>query len=44
VMADDCMAGVYANLALRAIIWSSGHLVIWSLIVQLFNPNVQITR
>ena len=44
VMADDCMAGVYANLALRAFIWLSGHLVIWSLIVQLINPNVQITR
>ena len=44
VMADDCMAGVYANLALRAFIWSSSHLVIWSLIVQSINPNVQITR
>ncbi len=30
VMADDGMAAVYANLALRAAIWSSGHLVIWS--------------
>lgn len=28
VMADDCMAGVYANLALRVCIWLSGHLVI----------------
>lgn len=28
VMADDGMAAVYANLALRAAIWSSGHLVI----------------
>ena len=28
VMADDCMAGVYANLALRACIWLSDHLVI----------------
>ncbi|MBI4486688.1 MAG: phosphatidylglycerophosphatase A, partial [Acidobacteria bacterium] len=27
VMADDGMAAVYANLALRAAIWSSGHLV-----------------
>ena len=44
VMADDCMAGVYANLALRAFIWLSGHLVIWSLIVQSINPNVQIPR
>jgi phosphatidylglycerophosphatase A len=44
VMADDCMAGVYANLALRALIWLSGHLVIWSLVVQSINPNVQITR
>ena len=26
IMADDCMAGVYANLALRAFIWLSGHL------------------
>jgi phosphatidylglycerophosphatase A len=30
VMADDAMAAVYANLALRFCIWSSGHLVIWS--------------
>jgi phosphatidylglycerophosphatase A len=44
IMADDCMAGVYANVALRALIWLSGHLVIWSLIVQSTNPNVQITR
>jgi phosphatidylglycerophosphatase A len=44
VMADDCMAGVYANLALRAGIWLSGHLVVWSLIVQSINPDVQITR
>jgi phosphatidylglycerophosphatase A len=35
VMADDGMAAVYANLALRACIWLSGHLAIWSLIVQL---------
>jgi phosphatidylglycerophosphatase A len=34
VMADDGMAAVYANLALRLYIWLSGHLVIWSLIVQ----------
>ncbi len=27
IMADDLMAGVYANLALRACIWSFGHLV-----------------
>ena len=39
VMADDCMAAVYANVALRAFIWLSGHLVVWSLIVQLINPN-----
>jgi phosphatidylglycerophosphatase A len=32
VMADDAMAAVYANLALRACIWSSSHLAIWSLI------------
>jgi phosphatidylglycerophosphatase A len=31
VMADDAMAAVYANLALRLCIWSSSHLVIWSL-------------
>jgi phosphatidylglycerophosphatase A len=31
VMADDAMAAVYANLAVRAIIWSSSHLVVWSL-------------
>jgi phosphatidylglycerophosphatase A len=30
VMADDAMAAIYANLALRLIIWLSGHLVIWS--------------
>jgi len=29
VMADDGMAAIYANLALRASIWLSGHLVIW---------------
>jgi phosphatidylglycerophosphatase A len=28
VMADDAMAAIYANLALRAGIWSSSHLVI----------------
>ena len=28
IMADDVMAGVYANLALRLCIWSSGHLVV----------------
>ena len=27
IMADDIMAGVYANLALRLCIWSFGHLV-----------------
>jgi phosphatidylglycerophosphatase A len=27
IMADDLMAGVYANLALRLAIWSFGHLV-----------------
>jgi phosphatidylglycerophosphatase A len=43
VMADDCMAGVYANLALRAFIWLSRHLGIWSLMVQSINPNLQIT-
>jgi phosphatidylglycerophosphatase A len=30
IMADDVMAGVYANLALRLCIWSFGHLVISS--------------
>ena len=35
VMADDGMAAVYANLALRLFIWSSSHLVIWSFVVQL---------
>lgn len=29
VMADDAMAAVYANLALRACIWSSSYLGIW---------------
>jgi phosphatidylglycerophosphatase A len=38
VMADDAMAAVYANLALRLGIWLSGHLAIWSLIVRLPNP------
>lgn len=38
VMADDAMAAVYANLALRACIWLSHHLVTWSLIVQSSNP------
>jgi phosphatidylglycerophosphatase A len=28
IMADDLMAGVYANLALRLCLWSFGHLVI----------------
>lgn len=31
IMADDAMAGIYANLALRAGIWSLGHWVIGSL-------------
>ncbi len=30
IMADDVMAGIYANLGLRLCIWSFGHLVIWS--------------
>ena len=30
VMADDAMAGVYANLALRGCLWLSGYLAIWS--------------
>jgi phosphatidylglycerophosphatase A len=42
IMADDVMAGIYANLALRLCIWLFGHLVIWSFI--LFNPNAQIIR
>jgi phosphatidylglycerophosphatase A len=37
VMADDAMAAVYANLALRLCIWSSGHLGLWSLIVSWTN-------
>lgn len=41
VMADDAMAAVYANLALRLGIWSFGHLVTWSFAVQLAN---QMTR
>jgi phosphatidylglycerophosphatase A len=41
VIADDAMAGVYANLALRLCIWLTGHLAIWSLIVQSAN---HITR
>ncbi len=31
VMADDGMAAIYANLALRALLWTSGHWGIWSL-------------
>ena len=41
VMADDAMAAVYANLALRLGIWLSGHLVIWSLIVQSIHPMIK---
>ena len=37
VMADDGMAAVYANLALRTCIWSSGHLAISSFVLQLIN-------
>jgi phosphatidylglycerophosphatase A len=29
VMADDAMAAVYANLALRACLWASGHVAVW---------------
>jgi phosphatidylglycerophosphatase A len=35
VMADDAMAAVYANLALRAAIWLGGRVAVWS--VSLFN-------
>ena len=38
VMADDAMAAIYANLALRLLIWLSGHLVIWSLMFPLTSP------
>ena len=38
VMADDAMAAIYANLALRLGIWLSGRLVIWSFVVQLADP------
>ena len=38
VMADDAMAAIYANLALRFCIWSSSHLGAWSLIVQSTHP------
>ena len=38
VMADDVMAGIYANLALRLCIWSSHYLVVWSFVVQLTAP------
>jgi phosphatidylglycerophosphatase A len=34
IMADDVMAGVYANLALRVCIWASGHLAIWSFVLR----------
>jgi phosphatidylglycerophosphatase A len=42
IMADDVMAGIYANLALRLCIWSFSHLAIWSSI--LFTSNDQIIR
>jgi len=38
VMADDAMAAVYANLALRVCIWSSGRLFISSLMVRFIDP------
>jgi phosphatidylglycerophosphatase A len=38
VMADDAMAAVYANLALRFCLWSAHYLGLWSLIIQLTNP------
>jgi phosphatidylglycerophosphatase A len=41
VMADDAMAAVYANLALRLCIWSAGHLGIWSLSVRVTNPMIR---
>jgi phosphatidylglycerophosphatase A len=41
VMADDGMAAVYANLALRVCIWLSGHLVIWPLIVRSISPMIR---
>jgi phosphatidylglycerophosphatase A len=34
IMADDGMAAIYANLALRACLWLSSHLMIWSLLLQ----------
>ena len=33
IMADDVMAGIYANLVLRLCIWLFGHLVIWSFVL-----------
>jgi len=33
IMADDVMAGIYANLALRLCIWLFGHLVVWSFVL-----------
>ena len=44
VMADDAMAAIYANLALRFCIWSVGHLGIWSLMVQWTNPMTRSTE
>jgi phosphatidylglycerophosphatase A len=43
VMADDAMAAIYSNLALRMCIWSIGHLGIGSLAVQL-TTGVTVTR
>ena len=38
VMADDGMAAIYANLAVRACLWSSGHVAIWSWLLRRTDP------
>ena len=38
VMADDGMAAIYANLAVRACLWSSSHVAIWSWLLRRTDP------
>jgi len=41
IMADDLMAGVYANLVLRLSIWASGHLAFGCLVTDLVNQTAR---
>ena len=38
VMADDGMAAIYANLAVRACLWLSTHLALWSWLLRRMGP------